>query len=264
MSDDTLKSIIAQTWLARLGIYTYTVDGDWGRFSKAAARRWYNTCTGAILAAIAPAYRPTPGTIPSDGRLRTFAAQILLADGRFYPGKVDGDWGPLSRAAARAWDNRNRVPHKQSPYDVARIHIGVREIPGKQHNPTILNWYRRLVISIWDDETPWCSTFVNFCALETGYERTGKLDARSWLDVGETIGTDDARKGDVIIFERGNSNWQGHVAFIDSMERDRGIARCLGGNQSDSVNIQTYPLSKLLGVRRLRTLDQLQGGSNKI
>ena len=39
---------------------------------------------------------------------------------------------------------------------------------------------------------------------------------------------------------------------------------CLGGNQGDEVNHSTYCTSKLLGVRRLRSLDQLQGPNNKI
>jgi uncharacterized protein (TIGR02594 family) len=151
-----------------------------------------------------------------------------------------------------------------SPYTVAQRYLGVREIPGIKHNGIILNWLRRLKVSIWDDETPWCSTFVNFCALEAGYERTGKLNARSWLDIGEHVTPQDAREGDVVIFERGNSGWQGHVAFLVAYDRKRCIMLCLGGNQNNEVNRTRYPTNKLLGIRRLRSLEQLQGGSSRI
>lgn len=150
------------------------------------------------------------------------------------------------------------------PYDIAQCYIGVTEIPGKKHNPTILNWLRKLQVSIWEDETPWCSTFLNFCALEAGYERSGKLNARSWLKIGAPITPADAREGDVAIFARGTSGWEGHVAFIKEYDRKKGRMLCLGGNQADSVNYTYYSTNKLLGIRRLRSLDQLQGGSNKI
>jgi uncharacterized protein (TIGR02594 family) len=140
-----------------------------------------------------------------------------------------------------------------TPYQVAKTYLGTREVPGKKSNGVILNWYRRLQILINDDETPWCSTFLNFCALEADYERSGKLNARSWLKVGVGIqGIRNAREGDVIIFERGNSGWQGHVTFLVSVDLVAGTARCLGGNQGDAVTVATYDLGKLLGIRRLR------------
>ncbi|MGE9658889.1 hypothetical protein ACQP6C_10405 [Snodgrassella alvi] len=41
----------------------------------------------------------------------------------------------------------------------ARKHIGLREIKGAKHNPTILAWlkYNKESTAWWrDDETPWC------------------------------------------------------------------------------------------------------------
>ncbi|KKK66354.1 hypothetical protein LCGC14_2964930, partial [marine sediment metagenome] len=38
-----------------------------------------------------------------------------------------------------------------------------------------------------EDETPWCSSFVNFCVCEAGYnpiKETGSARARSWLSWG--------------------------------------------------------------------------------
>lgn len=269
MNDESLKSTIAQTHLAKGKYYLDEIDGDWANLSIAAGVRWVNAEAEAIAKRVIPQDRQTVlSGRPSIGYTRTIAAQIHLADAGLYQSEIDGWWGPLSKEAARAWESANLTGNTAqftTPYQVARHYIGVKEIPGKKHNGVILNFYRRLVISIFDDETPWCSTFVNFCALEAGFERTGKLNARSWLDIGERIARpQDARQGDVIIFERGTTGWEGHVAFIESLDRERQTARCLGGNQSDQVNIATYSLSKLLGIRRLRSLDQLQGGTNKI
>lgn len=262
MNPDELKSAIAQTYLSDLGFYTKDVDGDWGPFSRSASRDWALKDGKAIMARLAPQYLPTFKKNPSNEQLRTLAAQFKLADAKLYSGEIDAQWGKLSIAATSAWQGPNTASFN-TPYQIAQHYIGTKEIPGKQHNGVILNWYRRLLISIFDDETAWCSTFVNFCALEAGYERTGKLNARSWLDCGLKIATiHDAKPGDVLIFERGTSGWEGHVTFFVSLAG--GSARCLGGNQSNEVNISNYSLSKLLGIRRLRSLDSLQGKSNKI
>lgn len=271
MNPEEIKSLVGQTFLRAGGYYTGGMDGVWGPQSITAADRWVSEQRQAIAAMVSPADRATI----RDGRgnlcfLRTLAAQIYLKKLGPYTGAIDGFWGPLSRSAANAWAAVNFPPEPLAaaaaltPYAVATRYLGVREIPGKKHNGVILNWLRKLQISIFEDETPWCSTFVNFCALESGYERTGKLNARSWLDIGQTITTQDAREGDVVIFERGTSGWEGHVAFLVSYDRRRGTMLCLGGNQSDEVNQSVYGTRKLLGICRLRTLDQLQGPSNKI
>jgi uncharacterized protein (TIGR02594 family) len=272
MYTEDLKSLVGQTFLQSGGYYTGGLDGSWGPLSITAADRWVSAERQAIAAMVPPADRATILEGRANiGFLRTLAAQIYLKKLGPYTGAIDGVWGPLSKSAANAWAAVHFPPAPLdtatgilTPYAVAARYLGVREIPGKKHNGTILNWLRRLQISIFDDETPWCSTFVNFCALEAGYERTGKLNARSWLDIGQTLTTQDCREGDVIIFERGTSGWEGHVTFLVSYDRRRGTMICLGGNQSDEVNLATYSTSKLLGIRRLRSLDQLQGGSNKI
>ena len=272
MNTEILKSLVGQTHLTAKGHYTGGIDGVWGPLSILAADRWVSEERAAIAARVPQ--RDKAAILEgraSIGFLRTLAAQIYLADLGPYAGEIDGVWGPLSKSAANAWSATEHPPEPVdgsagalTPYGVAQRYIGVREIPGKKHNGIILNWYRRLQISIFEDETPWCSTFVNFCAMEAGYERTGKLNARSWLDVGRRITAQDALEGDVVIFERGNSGWEGHVAFLKSYDRRLGKMVCLGGNQSDEVNHSTYSTAKLLGIRRLRSLDLLQGGSNKI
>ena len=53
----------------------------------------------------------------------------------------------------------------------ARKHIGLRDIKGAKHNPTILAWlkYNKESTAWWrDDETPWCGLFVGHCLGKTG------------------------------------------------------------------------------------------------
>lgn len=265
MTDQELKSSAAQSFLLETGYYGGSIDGLWGWESRQGARLWSDRDALPILGRLTSARRRFLDGKPSNEALRTLAAQFYLNDKGFYKGDLDGVWGPLSVTAARAWENRLIPVQGLTPYEVARHYIGTKEIPGRQHNPVIMNWYRRLLISfVADDETPWCSTLINFCALETQYERTGKLNARSWLAVGEPIALKDAREGDVVIFSRGVSNWEGHVAFFVRINRSQTIISHLGGNQSNSVSIADSDASQLLGVRRLRSLERLQGPTNRI
>lgn len=256
MPPEPLQSLIAQTYLKEWGYYHGKLDGIWGPLSKRAAMEWSQR-PGFILSGESAAF------------YRAYIAQSLLAKLDLYKGKIDGEWGPLSKAAALAWEARQtpQAPAEDDrrfnlPYDVAKGYLGTREIPGKNHHPVIVRWLRACKSWVSDDETAWCSAFVNFCARELGYESTGELNARSWLEVGETIPLSQARKGDVIILWRVSpTSWKGHVAFLDHYNATRGLLYLLGGNQNDEVNITAYPVSRLLGVRRLRSLDRLQGNS---
>ena len=46
----------------------------------------------------------------------------------------------------------------------------------------------------------------------------------------------------------GKASWQGHVGFFKGQGAQK--LNLLGGNQNDQVNVKSYPVSKLLGVRR--------------
>jgi len=259
MSPEEYQTRLAQTYLTGLGYYHGRLDGRWGPISEAASKKWFLDLHKSKICN------------PFIGSLRALAAQMELRERGLYLRALDGEWGPHSKSAAfeaqtseesikppaqLAPDNR----HHTLPYDVAKNHLGVREIPGKNHNPLILRWLRAVLSWVSSDETAWCSAFVNFCAREAGYESSGSLAARSWLEVGEFVPLSEARKGDVVILWRvKRDGWQGHVAFLDHYNPKRGLLYLLGGNQSDAVNITAYSDDYFLGVRRLRTLDQLQG-----
>ncbi len=134
---------------------------------------------------------------------------------------------------------------------MALLQYGVKEIIGVKHNPTIVKYshdigYKGVV----DDETAWCSIFINWCAMKVGLERSGKLNARSWLDVGEEIKT--PQPGDIVIFWRGDpSSWKGHVAIFINYSEDKKFIYCLGGNQQNQVKVSAYAADRLLSFRRL-------------
>jgi uncharacterized protein (TIGR02594 family) len=206
--------------------------------------------------------------------LKALIAQTYLLELGHYDGKLDGEWGPRSQAAAAKWDDAELLRHvpkstpaggEYTPYNLAGRHIGTKEIPGKADNPIILRWLRSLMTSISSEETPWCSAFVNAMAAEAGYERSGALNARSWMDVGIEIPLKYAQPGDVVILWRvAKDSWQGHVAFFVKYHASAQTLELLGGNQADSVSVAFYPVSKLLSIRRLRTLDQLQGSARNV
>ncbi|MBU0778031.1 TIGR02594 family protein [Patescibacteria group bacterium] len=127
---------------------------------------------------------------------------------------------------------------------------GLKEIPGEENNPKILKFFKEIGQGwVQDDETSWCSSYINWCAYKTGMEYTGKLDARSWLRVG--YGVVDPSLGDVVVYWRDKPNsWKGHVGLF--INKQGSEIYTLGGNQSNMVNISPYPLNRLLGYRRLK------------
>lgn len=140
--------------------------------------------------------------------------------------------------------------------NVALQEIGVEEIIGSRHNPIVTGYFKESGHSwVKDDETAWCSAFMNAMARRSCLESTGKLDARSWLTVGEEI--TEPQIGDVVVFWRNSpSSWQGHVAIY--IREDKHYIYCLGGNQNNKVGIDKYKKSRLLGYRRLREVESVK------
>lgn len=137
----------------------------------------------------------------------------------------------------------------------ARSLIGVREIKGPRHSPTIMGWIkalgaRQLGISVKDDETAWCGTFVAHVLTTSGlalkHKDTGKpivaVRAKAWLDWGRILL--DPRYGCVMVFDREGG---GHVGFYYG--EDDTHYHILGGNQGDAVSIMRLDKRRLMGMR---------------
>lgn len=137
-----------------------------------------------------------------------------------------------------------------TPFEIARGLIGTTEGKGPENNPAIMALYASVGHDwVEHDDVAWCAAFVGHCLEAAGIRSTRKLTARSYLDWGVPVEVADARQGDIGVIPRGRSSWQGHVFFIDRIEG--AWVWGLGGNQDDAVNIKRYPVSKLLGVRRV-------------
>lgn len=141
--------------------------------------------------------------------------------------------------------------------DIARGELGTREIRGSQHSARVLEYHQATSLKARDDETSWCSSFVNWTMQRAGVQGTGSAAARSWLAWGQVVPkqADQVRPGDVIVFPRGNNPRQGHVAIISEVLTD-GRVKVVGGNQStgpqqaDGVTESVRSLASALGVRR--------------
>jgi len=144
-----------------------------------------------------------------------------------------------------------------TPFQLAQRFIGMREIPGREHDSMILAMLR--LDDEWPDadEVPWCSAFVNFTAWLLRLPRSKSLRARSWLRVGRAIALDDARPGfDLVVLSRGQDppgpeviDAPGHVGWYAGHDADR--IWLLGGNQGDTVSSAAFPRRRILSVRRL-------------
>ena len=154
------------------------------------------------------------------------------------------------------------------PIDVAYRHIGLKEVPGAVHNPSVVAMLKRKNPWADRDEIPWCAAFADYCLFMAGYHTIGSLRARSYMHVGMRIWTMPGvmrgpdfdplhvRIGDLVVFQRGRGKQPGpdvaaaagHVGFyVSATER---YIKVLGGNQQNSVKISNYPRSRLLTVSR--------------
>jgi len=141
----------------------------------------------------------------------------------------------------------NPIPNAPEHIQTALNKYGFNEY---QHR-TVLREY----VGVDPKRTEWCAAFVNAVLNESGIPGSESVSnvplmARSFLTWGETI--QDPNAGDLVVFPRGKVGWQGHVGFyVGSIYRNNvEYYRILGGNQNNSVNIEIYPASKALGIRR--------------
>jgi uncharacterized protein (TIGR02594 family) len=128
---------------------------------------------------------------------------------------------------------------------------GIKEIKGSRHNPKVVQFFKDVGHGwVKNDETAWCAAFVGAMLAHCDMPHTSSLAARSYLQWGRK--TSRPKRGDIVVFKRGNSSWQGHVAFY--LGEASGRIYVLGGNQANAVNVRSYTKSSLLGYREKPTL----------
>lgn len=128
---------------------------------------------------------------------------------------------------------------------IAEKEIGTHEIAGEQDNPRIVEYASCTSLHACDDETPWCSAFVNWVMKQAGYKGTNLANARSWLDWGAPLAK--PVPGCVVILRRGAPP-SGHVGlYVSDVASD--FIKVLGGNQGDQVKYSNVPKEDVIGYR---------------
>lgn len=195
--------------------------------------------------------------------------QVKLKQLNFNPGPIDGELGPKTYKAIRAFKRCNGLPNTNiigpltigALFDnqtistavvqsnklnepiwiqVAKSYIGIEEIVGYKHNPIILGWWKRLGLPFTDDETPWCAGFVGGCLEECDIKSTKSGLALSYSNFGVRL--DGPAVGAIVSMKR---NGGGHVGFVVGVNK-RGQLMVLGGNQSNAVNIKPFDASRIV------------------
>lgn len=127
---------------------------------------------------------------------------------------------------------------------IAEAEIGTAEVPGAKANPRIVEYHKATTLRAGSDETPWCSSFVNWAMKEAGYPTTRSAAARSWARYGKA---GPLEYGSIIVVSRGTNPALGHVGFVHRVQG--AYVWILGGNQGNRVSIARYPLSRLVATR---------------
>jgi uncharacterized protein (TIGR02594 family) len=142
------------------------------------------------------------------------------------------------------------LPTDFSPYpwmEFALREYGIRGISHRGRTVNVTAYLKATGVGRSNDETAWCSAFVNWCLLMASFPGTGKANARSWLDWGG-VTLDFPVYGSVVVLWRGSRDgWLGHVGFFVGMQGDNLLL--LGGNQGNAVSVRPYSKLRVLGMR---------------
>jgi len=136
----------------------------------------------------------------------------------------------------------------------AESQLGVTEIPGSRHNPTIIGYHATTTLSSKSDETPWCSSFANWNMVQCGILGTNSARALSWKDWGREI--NEPTYGCIGIIDWGKG--KGHVGFIIGQNGNNYVM--LGGNQKDAVRYSEFKKSLFTSFRYPNNYSTIGGG----
>ncbi|ARU55597.1 peptidoglycan binding protein [Oleiphilus messinensis] len=194
--------------------------------------------------------KPSP-KLKADGHFGLRTEQALVRFQAEHKLETDGI------AGKKTWNALGTQPKATKPtevatvnapwYDIAYAELGIKEeSEANTHNKRILEYHATTRLGAKTDETPWCSSFVNWVMLQSGIQGTNNALAKSWITWGFKVET--PFKGAITVIKRKNKNldtYTGsstgyHVGFFVSATQS-GI-RLLGGNQSDQVKSSNFLL----------------------
>jgi uncharacterized protein (TIGR02594 family) len=166
----------------------------------------------------------------------------------------DGYWLKVSKGELEGWCSHKYLSllipateDEEFPWmPIALSEVGIKEFPGDKDNPRIVEYLKSTTLGAPDDsndETKWCSAFVNWCVERAGYEGTDSAWALSWLNWGKKALT--PRDGCVVVLKPGPDSR--HVGFY--VGETASHVKILGGNQSNEVNVTKFKKSGVVGYR---------------
>ena len=155
--------------------------------------------------------------------------------------------GPTVEAVKKVEEKGRKVKEDDPKWiEIAKKEIGVKEIKGAKDNERIVEYHNSTTFKASDDETPWCSSFVNWCITKAGYKGTNSAQAISWKRWGKKV--DKPVYGCIVIIDysyKGEKyKGKGHVGFAVGGDSELNLY-LLGGNQSDSVKVSKYRCSSI-------------------
>lgn len=122
--------------------------------------------------------------------------------------------------------------------------LGIREVPGPKHNPTILLWLKQLGAWWRDDETPWCGVFVAHVMKHSGLAIPKNwFRAKEWATWGIPVVP---QVGAVGVKSRKGG---GHVFLISGITKDGAFYKAVGGNQGNATSETDIAVDEVEHVR---------------
>ncbi len=132
----------------------------------------------------------------------------------------------------------------ESWMSIATGEIGTKEDTSKtKHNDRIVE-YHGTTGKFKDDETPWCSSFVNWVIQKAGMEGTNSAWAKSWDKWGKKISKPAYGALAVIDWSKVGKKG-GHVGFVVG-KTSSGKIVLLGGKQGNQVKLSAYNSSVII------------------
>jgi uncharacterized protein (TIGR02594 family) len=193
----------------------------------------------------------TAATLGGVGDLKTFDTIRAMYD-RLAETRGSAKGAKLARGRMAAATGILRATADSPWVGIARGELGQRDYPGPRHNPRVIEYLNTTGFQANNDETSWCSAFVNWCMLKAGQRGTNNAGARSWLTYGQALSS--PRPGCIVVLWRQSpSSWKGHVGFFEGFDVGNRV-RLLGGNQGggvdwDEVCVTNFPVERVLGYR---------------
>ena len=145
-------------------------------------------------------------------------------------------------------DVEERVGPKHEPRIIVldghhRLELLMERV-GPKHEPRIIEYHQTCSLKAKDDETPWCSAFVNWVMSQAGYVGTDNAAAASWRQWGEELPEGGQRLGCIVVMTRTGGN---HVGFY--LDEDDAGVYIMGGNQANQVCIRRYAWEAVTNFR---------------